>query len=85
MLFLYFLLWNLISQTHNAVGLIIPKNNILEKPLLNPNLNNWHCVGVYEKIDFSKPYVFKIGELPLVLWKNGEGGFSTILFHARFP
>jgi len=79
MLFLYFLLWNFISQTHNVVGLIIPKNNILNKQIINPVLNNWHCVGVHDKIDFTKPHVFNIGELPLVLWKNGEGGFSTTL------
>jgi len=33
-------------------------------------LNHWHCIGIKEKINFSKPYVTNIGDLPLVLWKN---------------
>lgn len=32
--------------------------------------NHWHCIGIKEKIDFSKPYKINIGELPLVLWKD---------------
>lgn len=83
MFYIYFLLWNLISQSHvNSVwGLLVPNSgSIVPKPTpYNPVLNHWYCVGVHDKIDFSKPYVFKVGELPLVLWKNGEGGFSTAL------
>jgi len=37
------------------------KNNIF---------NNWNCIGIINKIDFSKPYKINIGELPLVIWKN---------------
>lgn len=32
--------------------------------------NHWTCVGLTKNMDFSKPQVVKIGELPLVLWKN---------------
>lgn len=32
--------------------------------------DNWHCIGIKENIDFSKPYKINIGELPLVIWKN---------------
>jgi phenylpropionate dioxygenase-like ring-hydroxylating dioxygenase large terminal subunit len=32
--------------------------------------NHWSCIGILDKIDFSKPYVSNIGELPLVSWKN---------------
>jgi len=39
--------------------------------------NHWHCVGIKEKIDFSKPYKFNIGELPLVAWRNNEGEIIT--------
>ena len=41
--------------------------------------NNWHCVGIKEKIDFSKPYKFNIGELPLVAWKNKDNQLITTL------
>ena len=38
---------------------------------LNANIfNNWNCIGIMEKIDFSNPYKINIGELPLVIWKN---------------
>lgn len=37
----------------------------------------WHCVGIKENIDFSKPYKFNIGELPLVAWRNNEGEIIT--------
>ena len=32
--------------------------------------NNWHCIGISEKINFKSPYKANIGELPLVIWKN---------------
>ena len=32
--------------------------------------NHWHCIGIKNRIDFSKPYAINIGDLPLVLWKN---------------
>lgn len=32
--------------------------------------NHWTCVGVTKNMDFSKPQVVNIGDLPLVLWKN---------------
>jgi phenylpropionate dioxygenase-like ring-hydroxylating dioxygenase large terminal subunit len=35
---------------------------------------HWTCIGVKDKIDFSKPYPVNIGELPLVLWKDKPTG-----------
>uniref|UniRef100_A0A6C0DCS8 Rieske domain-containing protein n=1 Tax=viral metagenome TaxID=1070528 RepID=A0A6C0DCS8_9ZZZZ len=32
--------------------------------------NHWHCIGIKNKIDLSKPYKVNIGELPLVLWND---------------
>jgi len=32
--------------------------------------NHWHCIGIKENIDFTKPYQINIGELPLVVWKD---------------
>jgi phenylpropionate dioxygenase-like ring-hydroxylating dioxygenase large terminal subunit len=46
---------------------------------INPMFTNWHCVGVYESIDFTKPYVYNVGDLPLVLWKNSAGSFLSTL------
>lgn len=40
---------------------------------LNPSLKffqNWHCLGIVENIDFTKPYRTNVGDLPLVVWKN---------------
>lgn len=37
---------------------------------LNTFLRHWHCIGIKDKINFSKPFPFKIGELSLVAWKN---------------
>lgn len=39
---------------------------------INPIFNNWNCIGIVNNIDFTKPYTFNIGDLPLVLWKNKE-------------
>jgi phenylpropionate dioxygenase-like ring-hydroxylating dioxygenase large terminal subunit len=34
--------------------------------------NHWHCIGIKDKIDFSRPYKINIGDLPLVLWKDNK-------------
>ena len=34
--------------------------------------NHWHCIGIKENIDFSKPHKISIGELPLVVWKDDK-------------
>ena len=39
--------------------------------------NNWNCIGIKDKIDFSKPYKFNIGELPLVAWKDNDEKIIT--------
>jgi len=44
--------------------------------------NRWHCVGIYDEMDFSQPIKFNVGDLPLVLWKNNpkmETPFTTTL------
>tara|TARA_Y100000389_G_C17469478_1_gene528988 strand:- start:3935 stop:4924 length:990 start_codon:yes stop_codon:yes gene_type:complete len=38
--------------------------------------SNWHCIGINP--DLSKPYRFKVGDLPLVAWKNNNSLCSTI-------
>lgn len=47
--------------------------------LINPFLNEWHCVGIINNIDFSKPYSFNVGELPLILWKKNDDTLSSVL------
>jgi len=39
--------------------------------------NHWHCIGIKNDIDFSKPYKFNIGDLPLVLWKGTDNNLIT--------
>lgn len=45
----------------------------------NKFFNHWQCVGIKNKMDFSKPTAVKVGELPLVLWKDGRGELVTTL------
>jgi len=40
--------------------------------------NHWHCIDLVKNIDKSKPYVFNIGELPLVTWFNNSIPLTTI-------
>lgn len=47
---------------------------------LNPIFRNWNCIGLVEKIDFSKPYKLNVGDLPLVVWKNPvTNRFSSLI------
>jgi phenylpropionate dioxygenase-like ring-hydroxylating dioxygenase large terminal subunit len=46
---------------------------------INPLFNNWNCIGIKDNINFKKPYVYNVGELPLVLWKdNNDNLLSTL-------
>jgi hypothetical protein len=39
----------------------------------------WHPIGIESKIDKTKPYVYNIGKLPLVLWyDNNNNTLSTV-------
>jgi phenylpropionate dioxygenase-like ring-hydroxylating dioxygenase large terminal subunit len=38
----------------------------------NKFFNHWHCVGFKDNINFNKPFVTNIGDLPLVLWKDNN-------------
>lgn len=53
--------------------LLLLTNIVSATSLLKPSLKffqNWHCLGIVDKIDFSKPYKINVGDLPLVVWKN---------------
>ncbi len=50
------------------------------KPVPQPNFfNHWICIGIKDKIDFSKPYKINIGELPLVLWKSADNKIASAI------
>lgn len=36
----------------------------------NNFFNHWHCVGIKNKLDLTKPHKINIGDLPLVLWED---------------
>lgn len=40
--------------------------------------NHWHCIGIKDRLETSKPNKVQIGELPLVLWKNKEEWMTTL-------
>ena len=47
---------------------------------INSFFNYWHCIGIQEKIDFNKPYLFNVCDLDLVLYKNQNTYFTTMKF-----
>jgi phenylpropionate dioxygenase-like ring-hydroxylating dioxygenase large terminal subunit len=57
--------------------LIFIKNTI-SLQLNHKFFNHWQCIGIKENINFKKPYKVNIGELPLVVWKNGDELYTTI-------
>jgi len=38
----------------------------------NPLYRSWNCIGVASSFVSSKPHVWHIGDLPMVLWKEGD-------------
>jgi len=41
-------------------------------------VREWHPIGIENNIDRSKPYVFNIGKLPMVLWYDNNDPISTL-------
>uniref|UniRef100_A0A6C0HVL7 Rieske domain-containing protein n=1 Tax=viral metagenome TaxID=1070528 RepID=A0A6C0HVL7_9ZZZZ len=48
-------------------------------------LRSWTCIGVQEHIDWSKPYRVQLGDLPLVIWSDGQSQSTTKLKHPAEP
>jgi len=46
---------------------------------INPLFNNWNCIAIKENIDFSKPYISNVGDLPLVTWKDSTNKYHTTI------
>lgn len=44
----------------------------------DPFFQHWHCIGIKEFIDSTKPFKVQIGELPLVLWKGKSQWHTTL-------
>jgi len=40
--------------------------------------NQWFCIDIIKNIDKSKPYAYRIGELPLVTWFNDTQPLTTL-------
>lgn len=38
----------------------------------NPLYRSWNCIGVASSFVGSKPHVWNMGDLPMVLWKEGD-------------
>jgi nitrite reductase/ring-hydroxylating ferredoxin subunit len=44
-----------------------------------PYFDEWHCLGIFDRIDFRKPHITNIGELPLVVWKDNRNQLHTAI------
>ena len=51
--------------------LLIPNYFVLSFNL-PPVFREWHCINFVKNIDTTKPYPFKIGELPLISWYDNK-------------
>jgi phenylpropionate dioxygenase-like ring-hydroxylating dioxygenase large terminal subunit len=60
----------------STIILLLPA---LASALVSPFFRQWHCIGIKENIDFSKPHVTNIGELPLIVWKTDRNKYSTTI------
>jgi phenylpropionate dioxygenase-like ring-hydroxylating dioxygenase large terminal subunit len=68
-----------LSVTGLVGNLIMEMRKRAAEPKPPKFLNNWNCVGIKSKIDFSKPYAINIGELPLVFWKSEDGKIASAI------
>ena len=41
-------------------------------------VREWHPIAIQKNIDKSKPYVYNIGKLPMILWYDNDKPLSTI-------
>lgn len=62
----------------------VPQSQILSSqksspPPYLPFFDEWHCLGIVENMDFTKPYTTNIGDLPLVLWRDRRGQVHTAI------
>jgi phenylpropionate dioxygenase-like ring-hydroxylating dioxygenase large terminal subunit len=64
-------------STHDCKNCNSQKQMPSDKSLLR----SWTCIGVQEHIDWSKPYRVQLGDLPLVIWSDGQSPSTTKLKH----
>ena len=43
---------------------------------LSPLFNRWNCIGTKAQFSIDKPNAWKMGDLPMVLWKEGDEWLS---------
>ena len=60
------------------IPLLIESLTIKSSFILPQIVREWHPIGIENNIDKSKPYVYNIGKLPMVLWYDNKGPLSTI-------
>lgn len=65
MILKYFFILNLLFSFNNAF--ILPQI-----------FREWHPIGIENTIDKSKPYIYNIGKLPMILWYDNKKPISTI-------
>jgi nitrite reductase/ring-hydroxylating ferredoxin subunit len=59
--------------------LIIPLLSNINSGFILPQIfREWHPIAIENNIDKSKPYVYNIGKLPMVLWYDNDIPLSTI-------
>ena len=68
----------IISLLSNSFFPIIKSLTIKSSFILPQIVREWHPIAIESNIDKSKPYVYNIGKLPMVLWYDKNGPLSTI-------
>jgi hypothetical protein len=58
--------------------IIIATNICNSSAAFKSPFNHWYCIDMVKHIDKSKPYAYKIGELPLVTWFNESQPLTTL-------
>ena len=67
-------------QVHGLIPPYYLGSSILKtKAMPDSFLNFWHCVGVVDRIDFTKPFAFHVGEVPLVLWRTQDNAYRSAI------
>jgi nitrite reductase/ring-hydroxylating ferredoxin subunit len=69
----------LIIPLLSLVSLPITKSLTIKSAFILPQIvREWHPIAIANNIDKSKPYVYNIGKLPMVLWYDNKVPLSTI-------
>lgn len=70
-------LWLLSFLVACGRSLYLGSSNLQRKTMPESFLNHWHCVAIKDKVDLTKPFVFQVGEMPLVMWSSADKNPSS--------